>query len=191
MIENTTKTATIFDALPGMIEASEARGQAQLVASTLLPTDMGGKRAMFERMGFKFGEIVKDDPLFINAELPTGWSKRGTDHSMHSVIVDENGCERVGIFYKAAFYDRKADMHLTGRYKVDAPWGDDNYQTVKTATAKVIDQKTGAVLHEATGKRTDMGNGYVEPACSVAQTAAFAWCKDNTPEDWIEAWFVE
>lgn len=190
-IENTTKTATLFDAmLPGMIEASEARGQRQLVESELLPSDMKGKRATFERMGFKFGEFAKDDPLFIRAELPSGWKKRPTDHPMHSEIVDEKGAKRVGIFYKAAFYDRRADMHLVGRYEIEAGWGEPDFATRDAQVATVIDQKTGLYLYKVEGRRLQR-DGRVTSACSDAEDKAMEWCKSNLPSDWVEAWFVD
>jgi len=96
----------------GFIEASEARGQQELLESDVLPVDMSPSREAFERAGFKFGEPVQDDPIFVKATLPTGWSRKGSDHSMWTYIVDEQGRERVSIFYKAAFYDRSAHMSL-------------------------------------------------------------------------------
>lgn len=102
------------------IGRQESAGQSQLVHSDRLPYKiLGGRntaegRAEFEALGFTFGEPDKDDPLFMPATLPEGWEKRATDHSMGSVIVDTLGRERVSIFYKAAFYDRDANMSLTG-----------------------------------------------------------------------------
>jgi hypothetical protein len=87
----------------------EAAGQRQLVASSVLPRDRGGD-AEYEALGFVFGAVVDD--LFQQATLPLGWSKRGTDHDMHSEVLDERGIPRAGVFYKAAFYDRKASMNL-------------------------------------------------------------------------------
>jgi hypothetical protein len=186
-----TKSATLLDVvLPGMIEASERRGQSELVNSTLLPFDMGGKRALFERMGFKFGEQAKGDPIFIHAELPTGWSKRSTDHAMWSEIVDERGVKRVGVFYKAAFYDRSANMSLCGRYQVEGDWSD-GYRKAKSSTAKAIDLKTQTVIFEATGEPKKHDSGYEEPAVSVAQDLVYTWLKENRPGDSIEAWFVD
>jgi hypothetical protein len=191
-ITNTTAKPDLIYGLPGMIEASERRGQAELVQSTLLPVQMDGKRATFERMGFKFGEVVKDDPLFIHVELPSGWKKQSTEHSMWSKIVDQNGAERVSIFYKAAFYDRDAFVRLCGRYDVQYPWDAPDAQTVETATAQVIDKKTGKVLHEATGTRSvDPRDGYVTKAGYAAQRVAQEWCKANLPEDQVEAWFAD
>lgn len=50
----------------------------------------------------------------LNVELPDGWKKVGTNHDMHSDLVDETGKVRASIFYKAAFYDRRADMVVVG-----------------------------------------------------------------------------
>jgi len=91
----------------------EAAGQRQLVASSLLPTDTNGTDAEFEAVGFTFSEAVNGDALFRPATLPAGWTKHGSDHDMWSYINDEHGRERVAIFYKAAFYDRRAFMRLT------------------------------------------------------------------------------
>lgn len=115
-ITNTTRDEPLPHAImggdPGAIEDQEARGQAELVASTLLPTDMGDRDA-YEALGFRFGE-PGDDSLFLPAELPEGWTKRATGHNMWSEIVDSDGKHRVGVFYKAAFYDRSAHMRIEG-----------------------------------------------------------------------------
>jgi hypothetical protein len=187
-IANTTKTATILDGLPGMIEASERRGQAQLVSSTLLPSDMSGQRELFEKFGFKFGERVKYDPMFIHAELPAGWSKKETDHSMWSKIVDERGVDRVAVFYKAAFYDRSAHMYLECRYNIDVTY-DGDYSKAKEATAKVLDLKKGTVLFEETKAKGPNDHS----AYGVARDAADAWCKVNFPdyEKGPEAWLED
>lgn len=96
------------------IERMEADGQRQLVNSDRLPAqgmDAGG-RAPFEALGFTFGNPDPADPMFMSATLPTGWSRKASDHDMWSHIVDDLGRERVAIFYKAAFYDRHAFMRL-------------------------------------------------------------------------------
>ena len=96
-------------ATPGGIEAQEAAGQATFCAQEILPKDHGDREA-YEALGFRFGEDYDD--IFVNASLPSGWAKRATDHSMWSDIVDENGTVRARVFYKAAFYDRRAFMLL-------------------------------------------------------------------------------
>lgn len=110
-------------ATPGGIEAQEKAGQAMLVGSSTLPRHAGGMlaweevRAELEAMGVVFGDVVDD--LFITATLPPGWRKVGTDHDMHSELRDDKDRVRAGIFYKAAFYDRRADISITPRYGID------------------------------------------------------------------------
>lgn len=105
----------------------EAAGQRQLVNSDRLPVNTRGTDAEFEAVGFTFGEPDKNDRLFRPATLPGGWRREGSDHAMWSYIVDELGRRRVAIFYKAAFYDRDAFMHLETptRYLNSFLWGDD------------------------------------------------------------------
>lgn len=98
--------------LSGYITGMEAEGQRQLVNSADLPTDTHGTDDAFIALGFTFGEPHAGDPLFRPATLPEGWSKQGSDHAMHSYVVDDKGRRRVNIFYKAAFYDRRADMGI-------------------------------------------------------------------------------
>jgi len=107
-----------MDATPGGIEASEKRGQTELVNSTNIPIEMHPGREAFEAVGFTFGDAV--DELFVSATLPVGWTREATGHSMHSNILDDNGRVRVSVFYKAAFYDRRANCHLVQRYKIDS-----------------------------------------------------------------------
>lgn len=98
------------------IEAMERRGQQELVRSQLLPNpDQEYEmidRAAIEALGVSFGDPVDGDPLFVHATLPDGWGRRGSEHDMWSYVVDERGEERIAVFYKAAFYDRKAGMSV-------------------------------------------------------------------------------
>jgi hypothetical protein len=95
----------------------EARGQQALCRSEVLPRECSYcTREQLEQLGIMFGKDVDD--LFIEATLPPGWSKQPTEHSMWSQLVDEQGRERARIFYKAAFYDRKAHISLSRRFSV-------------------------------------------------------------------------
>lgn len=135
----------------GYIEGMEAAGQRQLVDSCDLPTK-GSDDPEFLRLGFTFGEPHQDDPMFRPATLPEGWKKQGTDHAMHSKIVDTLGRERVGVFYKAAFYDRRADMRLTTvagyvmhlLYNDEKPILDDEWATAEA----VIEAARGEIKRE-------------------------------------------
>lgn len=102
---------------PGGIEQQEMDGQRALVNGTTLPKDIrGATREQLAALGFEFGADV--DELFVQCELPTGWTKRETEHRMNSELLDVKGHVRAEIFYKAAFYDRRADMTMTQRFSV-------------------------------------------------------------------------
>lgn len=97
------------DAIP----KQEKEGQKSFVTSETLPTDIReSEKQTLENFGLKFGEKVQGDPMFQHVELPEGWKKIPTDHSMWSDLVDEKGKVRANIFYKAAFYDRSAHLRL-------------------------------------------------------------------------------
>ena len=101
---------------PGGIEAQEVAGQAMFVASATLPKEMlhGCTREKLKAMGIKFGQDADD--LFVTVQLPAGWKKQATDHSMWSDLLDDKGRKRASMFYKAAFYDREATISLVRRY---------------------------------------------------------------------------
>ncbi len=88
---------------PGGIEAQEVAGQIAFVANETLPKD--GIECV-KAMGVKVLDAADD--LFVNVQLPDGWRKKPTDHSMWSELLDDKGVKRAAIFYKAAFYDRSA-----------------------------------------------------------------------------------
>ena len=111
--------AGLITGFPGGIERQEAAGQSELVKSESLPADCRGRDAL-EAAGVKFGPPYSDDPIFVPATLPAGWKKQATDHSMWSHLLDEKGRKRASIFYKAAFYDRSAHMHVDRRYSYSA-----------------------------------------------------------------------
>lgn len=109
----------IVASTPGGIERQEAEGQRAMVANSHLPKEMrGATRDQLEAKGFIFGADVDD--LFVAVTLPAGWQIKATSHSMHSDLLDGAGRVRAGIFYKAAFYDRKASLSMRRRYTVDS-----------------------------------------------------------------------
>jgi hypothetical protein len=97
------------------IEEQEANGQREMVHSDVIPSH-GYADDDLLALGFTLGDPVEGDPLFRQASLPEGWKRQGSDHAMHSDIVDTLGRKRVGIFYKAAFYDRRADLSVATVY---------------------------------------------------------------------------
>jgi len=104
----------LIAATPGGIEAQEARGQQEFAANSTLPRKgdswNASCREQLEEMGIVFGENV--DALFVEVQLPEGWKKIPTDHSMWTDLVDEKGRKRAAIFYKAAFYDMSAHISI-------------------------------------------------------------------------------
>ena len=98
-----------------MASFAESEGQDQVVSMDVLPTHIYGSEEAFkaplQSKGGTWGEPLIDDPLFTHVKLPLGWTKVPTDHDMWSEVHDETGKVVARVFYKAAFYDRKA--HLT------------------------------------------------------------------------------
>ncbi|MGW4422591.1 hypothetical protein [Streptosporangium sp. NPDC004631] len=102
--------------IPGAIEAQEAAGGAAMAAEDceVIPTAIrGGTDADLIALGFVLGEVDPSDRLFRQATLPAGWKRRGGGHSMHTDITDELGRPRMAVFYKAAWYERKAFLSIT------------------------------------------------------------------------------
>lgn len=113
------------DGADGAVERQEARGQAELVQSEVLPTSgltRPAERAIWESMGLVIGEPVNGDTIFTHVTLPAGWSKKRTDHSMWSDLVDDKGRKRAAVFYKAAFYDRPARINVCTRFAIQRDW---------------------------------------------------------------------
>lgn len=115
-IEDTTKrdpllhVAGAWDKPGRYIEEMESAGGAQFqAAAELMPAD--GPWSELVELGFAEPEPT-DDKLFVRTRLPEGWKKCSLDDPRGGQIVDERGVPRVGTFYKAASYDRKADCHL-------------------------------------------------------------------------------
>lgn len=146
------------------IEAQEADGQRELCASAQLPTDgIDGAIAL----GIEVIGPSKGDPLFHDVRLPEGWQIKPTDHSMWSELVDDKGRKRAGIFYKAAFYDRKAHMYLSQRY---------NWQT------EYLGDDAGnryVMVYDYDG--TELYRTKTAP-CESLQTECIAWLDQNYPQ---------
>lgn len=106
---------------PDAITGQEAQGQRSFAESDTLPANIRGGRGetdaeareRLEAMGVRIGPAVEGDDLFVYADLPDGWERRPTEHSMWSDLVDGGGRKVASIFYKAAFYDRDAFLDLS------------------------------------------------------------------------------
>jgi len=140
----------MFSNTPRLIERQEKRGQQDLVGSEALPIKMSGAtRAHLEAFGFKFGQDLDD--LFVQAQLPPGWKKQASDHSMWSYLIDNQGRTRASIFFKAAFYDRDAFMSFTPRFSISkkAVVGDDQYRPGAQVVVVVVDKLGNAEVFKS------------------------------------------
>lgn len=124
----------------GGIEAQEKTGQALLTLKfNQLPKEgMDRFRSALEKFGFTTGNEVDD--IFIGIKAPDGWTLRASDHLMWSYIHDEQGRKRGGVFYKAAFYDRRANFNLQTRYQGGGAYHDNGRysEAVDTATGEIL-----------------------------------------------------
>ena len=179
--------------MSGEIERMEAVGQQQFCESDVIPTNLahGLTEQRLRDLGFELGDQVGDDDLFRYARLPKGWERRATDHDMWSEIVDEQGRKRMSVFYKAAFYDRKASLRESPRFLVETECGHSNesFDTMTQATVKVFDAKT--VLFEKTCVRREGEEWY--DLDSRAQELGRDWLHANRPgwTDKAAAWAMD
>jgi hypothetical protein len=172
----------IADGTSKMIENQEAQGQVSFVSSTTLPTDMpDDAREILEKAGVIFGDVVEGDPMFQHVELPEGWQKVKTDHSMWSDLVDDKGRKRAGIFYKAAFYDRSAHLSLLRRYSYNHDY--ERRDTEGIYVELITD--CGETIHE-TEPLTKSGGENSYQTRDKSTALAIAWLDEHYP-DWQDA----
>lgn len=169
-------------ATPGGIEAQEAAGQVTFCAQATLPKDMMGcTRADFEAMGFKFGADADD--LFVSVTMPAGWKKKATDHSMWSDLVDEKGRTRAQMFYKAAFYDRKAHVNLVPRFSIGRYEG-------STESGERVDERAAPADHWRVTVKDGENVIHLAGTCKARDydaqdkldEKAVAWLKERYPD---------
>ena len=180
----------LISMMPGGIENQGAQGQRDFVASTTLPIKINhGTKKDFEAMGIVFGRDIDD--LFCEAQLPEGWEKRPTDHSMWSDLVDDKGRKRAAIFYKAAFYDRRASLSIVGRFshEVKPVLGYDN-PDYRTGEWHVVVLDCGEPVWEADQRVAP------EPNASKDKEGWLAWLdsKDalyKLSEAWLDEHYPE
>lgn len=160
----------------GGIEAQESAGQQAMVNDEVIPKDC--PRKDLEALGFIFCDDLEDD-LFIRVQMPEGWSKRATDHSMHSDLIDGKGRVRGNIFYKAAFYDRKADMTLRCRFYSARDYESESQVVV----AEVTDSDKRIFATEPVIIVDDLWSEEGRRVRDVAEAdAAAAWLKERYPD---------
>lgn len=126
------------------IEDMEAQGQRDVCGQVDALPSLASERDIeaLEAAGVKFGDLVDGDPLWRRVEVPRGWKIEPTPHPMWSALKDQNGAVRGRIFYKAAFYDRRAHLYAAVRY--DICFGEDKAK--EESWYQVVDRKTGQVL---------------------------------------------
>ena len=135
------------------ILAAEAAGQEALVREAVLPQEGLTKKGFGIDDPFVPAGLVIEgdhDDLFVNVTLPEGWEKARTSHSMWSDLLDAKGRKRAGIFYKAAFYDRSANISWNPRYRVRSVYLDDDGIRVQIEDAEHKgggEEGHGPVLH--------------------------------------------
>jgi len=184
--EGDLKNAEIANT-PGGIEAQEKAGQKALVASTNMPKEMLPSKEDFEKLGFVFGDDVDD--LFISAKFPDGWTRGATNHAMYSDIVDEKGRRRVVIFYKAAFYDRRAEAHLVARFKVGIKYPDGDGRISKDTMVPVVVFDDGTEIYRV-GERKYFGD---QETGDRLEKEGLAWLDKNRPgwNDVVKGWMLD
>lgn len=175
----------VMGGAPHKIEEQEAQGQQSFVNSETLPTYMGSSseystKAILEAAGFKFVCVVPDDDMFQVVEMPSGWQKKATDHSMWSNLVDDKGRVRASIFYKAAFYDRSAHMNLVSRFGVSQDY--DRAKKEGVAVAVVKDGGNVIFSTEPMKLPDERDKNYYEIG-DDAQKKAVEWLDQQYP-DW-------
>jgi hypothetical protein len=175
----------------GAIERQEREGQRSLIESTMLPTVVrGATDDELRSLGFELGPADESDPLFRPAKLPPGWTKRGTEHAMHSDLIDAKGFRRAGIFYKAAFYDRRADMcmavRILSREDYDAQQADGTVRVNATAMMPGGGEK---VLHSAAAAEKCPGRDVAGEEARLARLRSYD-ARDELARQ-VEAWLDE
>lgn len=177
-------------ATPGGIEAQEAQGQQDLVASTSFPKEMlhRTEKKHFEKLGFVFGDEIDD--IFVSVTMPSGWRKVATDHSMWSDLIDNKGRKRGAIFYKAAFYDRSAHVSLSLRYRAGYEPAD-RYKTDMPYEERTAGNWHGVVLDgDNIVWKTEAVQGPDYKEQDRLNKEAKKWLKKNFPkhEDLLAYW---
>lgn len=138
---------------PGGIEAQEHQGQSDFVVSDSLPKQglEDGVKQKLESMGFIFGADI--DELFVLCKLPDGWYKKADDHNMHSYLIDNKGGKRAHIFYKAAFYDRRARITISCRFQFSGHHIPEDDRAIPVEDRKevltIIDNSNGIIMWQS------------------------------------------
>jgi len=118
--------------VPGGIERQEAEGREWLIENSMLPVGMGvlgcssavSSFAAIARVydalcswGLEFGGLEGD--IFVPVKLPGGWALKASEQSQYlAFLLDDQKAVRAQIFFKAAFYDRRAELTVLPRFRI-------------------------------------------------------------------------
>jgi len=111
----------------------------------------GRARQPWEAMGIKILGIDPEDDLFTKVELPEGWTigpDPKDEYGKRSLLLDAKGAKRASIFYKAAYYERRASITPLCRYTLEHGLEDEN-NWEGSQWRYVIDNATGKTLFKA------------------------------------------
>jgi len=166
----------------GMIENQEAAEQSDFVNSTTLPTKSmtTDAKQILEKFGVIFGEVVEGDPMFQYIALPDGWTKEGTDHNMHSQVLDDKGRKRISVFYKAGFYARSAHFTVSRRYGCTYDY--EHWKETGMFVGIATDCDDVIYRSEPLPDKTEAGESQLNNYAKC-QIVAKAWLGENYP-DW-------
>jgi len=119
-------------ATPGGIEAQEQSAQIAQTFAEELPRKIQRSRTdpsepyrhltdkqYLDKAGIKLLGPAQDQ-LFNRVELPKGWRKSPTVHSMWTDLLDARDGKRANIFFKGAFYDYDASISFNRRLQVQS-----------------------------------------------------------------------
>lgn len=165
----------------------EKRGQAEAVNSDQLPTKglLGADRHVFEAMGIKIlDNQPTKDALFTLVELPEGWKKVSTDHSLWNNLVDAKGRVRATFFYKAAFYDRDAFIRPCRRFSIERNFSRDGYREtfyyeVRDGQKVIFSMEEPVPFITETGRRPEQDYNRSEEVEKEVRQKCAAWLVDN------------
>jgi hypothetical protein len=174
------------------IERQEARGQREACGdgmNVFLACDVpDGTDEQLLELGIRFeGE---GDGVMRPAVLPEGWTLRPTEHSMWNELVDDRGRKRASMFYKAAYYDRKAHLRLECRYVVRSD--DGRYDR----GGKIIDSRKyhrSYVLDNETGCRVKEWDWLPEPQRGADGLRSWRSIREQRQgaEDWLTEYYPD
>jgi hypothetical protein len=185
----------------GLIEASESRGQREMVdgsnifGKTRLPAEGTSSqyrsRENFDwsRWGITIGSPVERDEIWVEAILPEGWKLVASDHAMWSHLHDDKGRERAAIFYKAAFYDRSCNIRPACRYKAQTKSASNTDEWSLEGPQICIIEDAGKEIHRIGpfDSKPEPDDRYARGwrASDMAETAGEEYMKENYP-DWSD-----